>query len=352
MSEKCLFPKFNAVDCGFSNFYNDTKQFYKLNECEKSTDAHLRSLHSYNLNSDVFESTLILSRVGAVFNYSCDYNICQAHRDTLGIYWQRSNRNGCKHPLHGSSKRKADRGISLKRSVEIFLFWGEHVPIGSGICRGCREDHSKELSKFTFCDEDNEESNIEDVEHVEDKSVEWSQDSQEASTIQGTASSQVTDSQTSDWFHDQLTARDKFNHALNTISQEFTPLRSQLSHDWDILQRRTKNYYLSKAVEIINIVVSYIAPDQEDKILPDVCIKLAPANYIQKDTLIDELIVAYIASNHSDIQIQILSIFANKYTKEELKKLVPGLTISKIDRARKHAALCGPGDVVKKEETD
>ncbi|CAC5425060.1 unnamed protein product [Mytilus coruscus] len=116
MTEKCLFSKFNAVDCGFSNFYNNTKQFYKLNECEKNTDAHLslRSLHSYNLNSDVSESTLILSRVGAVFNYSCDYNICQAHRDTLGI------------------------------------------------CRGCREDHSKELSKFTFCDEDNEESNIED----------------------------------------------------------------------------------------------------------------------------------------------------------------------------------------------
>ncbi|CAC5411470.1 unnamed protein product [Mytilus coruscus] len=251
------------------------------------------------------------------------------------------------------------------------------------ICKGCREDISKELSKFTFCDEDNEESNIEDdvpqakkiclssevvcrlsvtdgnclqyencttFEHVKDKSVEGSQDSQEASTIQGTASSQVTDSQTSDWFYDELTARDKFNHAMNTISQEFTPLRSQPSHDWDILQRRTKNYYLSKAVEIINIVVSYIAPDQEDKILPDVCIKLTSANYIQKDTLIDELIVAYIASNHSDIQIQILSVFANKYAKEELIKLVPGLTISKIDRARKHAALCGPGDVVKKEE--
>ncbi|CAG2240597.1 unnamed protein product [Mytilus edulis] len=138
MSYKCLISKFNAVDCGFSNFYNDTKQFYKLNECEKNTDAHLRSLHSYNLNSDVSESTLILSRVGAVFNYSCTYNICQAHRDTLGIYWQRSNRNGCKHPLHG-------------------------------ICRGCREEHSKELLKFTFCDEDNEESNIEDDEPKEKK---------------------------------------------------------------------------------------------------------------------------------------------------------------------------------------
>ncbi|CAC5414843.1 unnamed protein product [Mytilus coruscus] len=123
MTEKCLFSKFNAVDCGFSNFYNNTKQFYKLNECEKNTDAHLRSLHSYNLNSDVSESTLILSRVGAVFNYSCDYNICQAHRDTLGIYWQRSNRN---------------------------------------VYAEAAEDHSKELSKFTFCDEDNEESNIED----------------------------------------------------------------------------------------------------------------------------------------------------------------------------------------------
>ncbi|CAC5370071.1 unnamed protein product [Mytilus coruscus] len=88
MTVKCLSSKFNAVDCGFSNSYNDTKQFYKLNECEKNTDAHLRSLHSscsYNLNSDVSESTLILSRVGAVFNYSCDYNICQAHRDTLDV---------------------------------------------------------------------------------------------------------------------------------------------------------------------------------------------------------------------------------------------------------------------------
>lgn len=151
MSGKCLFSKFNAVDCGFSNFYNDTKQFYKLIECEKNTDAHLRSLHSYNLNSDVSESTLILSRVGAVFNYSCTYNICQAHRDTLGIYWQRSNRNGCKHPLHGSSKRKADRGISLKRSVEIFLFWGEHVPIGSGMLYFWLDKKLKHLGIHTLC---------------------------------------------------------------------------------------------------------------------------------------------------------------------------------------------------------
>ncbi|CAC5422056.1 unnamed protein product [Mytilus coruscus] len=144
-----------------SNPHPNTKYVLRMLAFNRIGNSSFTGLYTV-LTDDVSESTLILSRVGAVFNYSCDYNICQAHRDTLGIYWQRSNRNGSKHPLHGSSKQKADRGISLKRSVEIFLFWGEHVPIGSGICRGCREDHSKELSKFTFCDEDNEESNIED----------------------------------------------------------------------------------------------------------------------------------------------------------------------------------------------
>ena len=39
----------------------------------------------------------------------------------------------------------------------------------------------------------------------------------------------------------------------------------------------------------------------------------------------------------------ILSIFAQHYTKTQLKDLVPGLTTWQIDQARKHAVVVGAG---------
>ena len=45
-------------------------------------------------------------------------------------------------------------------------------------------------------------------------------------------------------------------------------------------------------------------------------------------------------------QMQILSLFANKHTKERLMELVPGLSVFKIDAARRHATLTFPGQLI------
>jgi predicted glutamine amidotransferase len=58
-----------------------------------------------------------------------------------------------------------------------------------------------------------------------------------------------------------------------------------------------------------------------------------------QDVLTTALIKAYLDQDNRLNKIQILSLFAHKYSKEKLMKLIPGLTVSKIDVARRHATL-------------
>jgi hypothetical protein len=60
----------------------------------------------------------------------------------------------------------------------------------------------------------------------------------------------------------------------------------------------------------------------------------------------EALIEAYQQQNDRISQLQILSLFVNKLTKETLLKSIPGLTLFKIDAARKHAALTSPGQIL------
>ena len=87
-------------------------------------------------NSQITESSLILARVGLYHVYIDSTNfthakVCQLHLDTFGLYWK-CHSSKCKHPLHGESKRKADRGISYAKAVEIYLYWKYTVLVGVG----------------------------------------------------------------------------------------------------------------------------------------------------------------------------------------------------------------------------
>ena len=67
-----------------------------------------------------------------------------------------------------------------------------------------------------------------------------------------------------------------------------------------------------------------------------------------QDVLTTALIKAYLDQDNRLNKIQILSLFAHKYSKEKLMKLIPGLTVSKIDVARRHATLESPGQIINK----
>ncbi|CAG2220288.1 unnamed protein product [Mytilus edulis] len=51
---------------------------------------------------------------------------------------------------------------------------------------------------------------------------------------------------------------------------------------------------------------------------------------------------------HFTTQTQILSLIVNSFTKAELQKLIPGVSLFRIDSARKHALVTGPGHVINK----
>lgn len=136
--------------------------------------------------------------------------------------------------------------------------------------------------------------------------------------------------------HEQnKTPKEKLNEALLRLSDnKFQPLKSQLTRPWSELAKSAKYYYISKAKEAVMIVLSIIAPGQEDTILS----KLSPSSTNESD--------ATDKAADKKTQLQILSLFANNFTKEKLLQLVPSLTQSKIDAARKHASVIGPGQIL------
>lgn len=60
------------------------------------------------------------------------------------------------------------------------------------------------------------------------------------------------------------------------------------------------------------------------------------------DALTETVIEAYRKADDYNTRTQILSLIANKYTKSELLLLIDGISVHKIDSARKHAYTHGP----------
>ncbi|XP_061172966.1 uncharacterized protein LOC133182226 [Saccostrea echinata] len=126
---------------------------------------------------------------------------------------------------------------------------------------------------------------------------------------------------------------------------QFQPLKSQLTRPWSELAKSAKYYYISKAKEAVMIVLSIIAPGQENTILAKIC-QTSENESKEIDKATQQLIEAYHATADKKTQQQILSLFVNNFTKQKLLQLIPSLTQSKIDAARKHASVIGPGQML------
>lgn len=140
-----------------------------------------------------------------------------------------------------------------------------------------------------------------------------------------------------------MTARDRFNSAMKMLSSSFEPLKCQLSTPWETLNRNSKSYYLRKARESIYLVLNVIAPGQEESLL-----KTIQENEKQHpiDSTTRCIIDAFHNARNSRTQIQILSLIVNNFTKLELQTMNPGLSVSKIDSARKYLLVAGAGNLV------
>ena len=69
--------------------------------------------------------------------------------------------------------------------------------------------------------------------------------------------------------------------------------------------------------------------------------------HVSEKTLLSRLVKLYGEADSWYTRQQILSTFVSCHSKADLLQLIPGLTKWRIDEARKHASLVGPGRVVK-----
>ncbi|KXJ11149.1 hypothetical protein AC249_AIPGENE4613 [Exaiptasia diaphana] len=90
------------------------------------------------------EGELILCRAG-IFEPAAtkeEIVVCPKHRDQLGIYW-RGQYKQCQVPstiaAHSKTGTKGDRSLSRELSQAIFRRTKVLLPVGSSICRRCRE---------------------------------------------------------------------------------------------------------------------------------------------------------------------------------------------------------------------
>lgn len=128
----------------------------------------------------------------------------------------------------------------------------------------------------------------------------------------------------------------------------YSPLQSQPSMNLDQLQYSTKMYYIRQARSALQYVCESIAPSQGSDLMMEVLenIKSNDQQPKLKDPHTETIIAAYQKAEDYTTKIQILSIIVGKYTKSELMTFIEGMTIYKIDAARKYASTHGPGQYV------
>ncbi len=123
------------MECHFktSQIKTCTGPVLNLKECDKDITSHLANIHQSQsgINS---ERALILSRIGvfgAAQNTTRKQNICQYHRDKLGIKF--TPHKTCQHPGHSTRQGpESGRSFPLVMSKEIYNLISELIQVGDG----------------------------------------------------------------------------------------------------------------------------------------------------------------------------------------------------------------------------
>jgi hypothetical protein len=150
-----------------------------------------------------------------------------------------------------------------------------------------------------------------------------------------------------DWISTPQVSRNlaSLNNFLKVVhGRDVSPLRSQCNLSVSDMAGSTIRYYKRKALESCEAIMHCIAPGQSNALLA--LIKrddTSPIPSSKDSELIKRLIMLHEESDSWSTKREILSLFAQDYTKPQLITMVPGLSKWRIDEARKHAALVGPG---------
>ena len=189
-----------------------------------------------------------------------------------------------------------------------------------------------------------------------------------SSEFECTLNSAVTDLKEEDedisfWVDKEQHQQEKhvvLNEALAHISDgRVCPIASTLNSNWESISSTQKAYYLRKVGQVLTEVLTTIASDQEEKVLEALKRSLdttlvkkgyeSRACAVRDEVTTDQLSIllgVYHEAESRQTRLQILSMFAQHFSKKELREITPGLSKWQIDQARRHAAEEGPGQPV------
>ena len=181
---------------------------------------------------------------------------------------------------------------------------------------------------------------------------------------QSSQSSSLSEKEISIWLdekEEQNIKRKVLNDSLNSLTDgRVSPLVSTLNTGWSDISPTQQRYYIKKAKEAFSATLSVISPGQEQDLweslrhdthlLQDERIEPSKRRYFDTNSdLIKSLIKAHNEADSWQTKRQILSIFANDFTRSELQGLIPGLSKWRIDQARQHATESGKGQPIQEK---
>ena len=164
----------------------------------------------------------------------------------------------------------------------------------------------------------------------------------------------------SDEIEEQQKKRQLLNDAISGLSGgRVSPVVSTLNTSWDDISGTQQKYYLRKAKETFHAVLSVLSPGQEEELWTSVrqkkSVKTSSTSATRRRSFdpssgqIDVLIKSYSQAESWQTKRQILSLFANDFSKSELMNMIPTLSKWRIDEARQHATKVGEGQPVPQE---
>ena len=163
-----------------------------------------------------------------------------------------------------------------------------------------------------------------------------------------------------DEIEEQQKKRQVLNNANRNLSEgRLSPIMSTLNTSWDDISATQQKYYLRKAKETICTALTVLSPGQEEELWTAVwrerSVQTSSAGATRRRSfyphsgLIDNLIKSYNQAESWQTKRQILSLFANDFSRPELMNMIPTLSKWRIDEARQHAIKVGEGQPVPKD---
>lgn len=189
-------------------------------------------------------------------------------------------------------------------------------------------------------------------------------DKEDGASSQSSQSSGITQEQEisiwQDEIEEQNLRRATMNSAFSTLSDgRVSPLQSTLNTEWGDISNTQQKYYLRKAKELIQSTLSVISPGQEDQIWKSLRQEqhlvqnedpTKPKRFDIESDLLDALVKSHSEAQSWQTKRQILSLFANDFSRAELQRILPGITKWQIDQARDHATNRGRGQPIPEKQ--